>query len=195
MKIVLAALIVMTMAGCVSVAKVESGDKSIGDRLVVTLDGPWNQINAPNLGPAQTWTMEGLPVDQLLLYSGIKDGQVIHAERAVSSSGPKPKVFAFRSTMQPDEIVSMFEGMLTRDGSRFQLVKLEPASFGGGKGFRFEYALTRKIDNVQLAGVGYGTVSKGELFAITYMAPKLAFFPRHVARVEQLCRSARVKNI
>jgi hypothetical protein len=194
MKIILTAVIMLALAGCVSVAKVESGDRPIGDRLVVTLDGPWNQLNAPNLGPAQTWTMEGLPVDQLLLYSGIKNGQVIHAERAVSSSGPKPKVFSFRSNMQPDEIVAMFEGMLTRDGSRFELVKLEPAPFGGGKGFRFDYALTRKVDNVQLAGIGYGAVSKGELFAIVYMAPKLAFFPRHVARVEQLCRSARVKD-
>lgn len=195
MKIILAAVLMLALAGCVSVAKVDSGDRPIGDRLVVTIDGPWNQLNAPNLGPAQTWTMEGLPVDQLLLYSGIKNGQVIHAERTAAGSGPKPKVFAFRSNMQPDEIVAMFEGMLTRDGSRFELVKLEPAPFGGGKGFRFDYALTRKIDNVQLSGIGYGTVSKGELFAIVYMAPKLAFFARHVARVEQLCRSARVKDI
>lgn len=195
MKIILVALLMLAVAACVSVAKVESGDRPIGDRLVVTLDGPWNQINAPNLGPAQTWTMEGLPVDQLLLYSGIKTGQTIHAERGAGGSGPQPKVFAFRADMQPDEIVSMFEGMLTRDGSRFQLVKLEPAPFGGGKGFRFDYALTRKIDNVQLTGIGYGTVSKGELFAIVYMAPKLAFFARHVARVEQLCRSAWVKDI
>jgi hypothetical protein len=176
------------------VAKVETGDRPVGDRLVVTLDGPWNQLNAPNLGPAQTWTMEGLPVDQLLLYSGIKNGQAIHAERA-AAGGVKPKVFAFRSTMQPDEIVALFEGMLTRDGSRFELVKLEPAAFGGGKGFRFDYSLTRKIDNVQLTGVGYGAVSKGELFAIVYTVPRIAFFARHSAKVEQLCRSARIKDI
>jgi len=192
MRIIWALLLLATLAGCVSVSKVESGERPIGDRLVVTLDGPWNQINAPNLGPAQVWTMEGLPVDELMLYSGIRDGQAIHAQ-STAGSGAKPKVFAFRSNMQPDEIVALFEGMLTRDGSRFQLVKLEPVPFGGGKGFRFEYSLTRKIDNVQLAGVGYGTVSKGELFAITYMAPQLAFFPRHIARVEQLCRSAQIK--
>ena len=194
MKLILALLLMLTVGGCVSVAKVDSGERPVGERLVVTLDGPWNQINAPNLGPAQVWTMEGLPVDELRLYSGIKNGQAMHAERAAGAGGAQPKVFAFRSNMQADEIVSLFEGMLTRDGSRFRLVKLEPAAFGGGKGFRFDYALTRKIDNVQLAGVGYGAVSNGELFAITYMAPQLAFFPRHVARVEQLCRSARLKE-
>ena len=193
-KLFSVAVFAFTLAGCASVAKVESGDRAIGDRLMVTLDGPWNQLHAPGLGPAQTWTMEGLPVDQLLLYSGIKNGQAIHPERAGPAGADKPKVFAFRSTMQPDEIVALFEGMLTRDGSRFELVKLEPATFGGGKGFRFDYALTRKVDNVQLRGFGYGTVSKGELFAIVYMAPKIAFFARHAPKVEQMCRSAKVKD-
>ena len=194
MKNLLIVLLVSVFAGCVSAVKVESGDRTIGDRLMVTLDGAWNQINAPGLGPAQTWTMEGLPVDQLLIYSGLKDGQAIHAERTSASSNPQ-KSFNFRSTMQPDEIVSLFEGMLTRDGSRFKLVKLEPAAFGGNKGFHFEYSLTRKLDSVQLSGLGYGTVSKGELFAIVYQAPRLTFFPRHQGRVEQIARSARLKTM
>ena len=66
--------------------------------------------------------------------------------------------------------------------------------FAGQKGFRFEYALTRKVDNVQLLGLGYGTVSKGELFAIVYTAPRLTFFARHRDRVEQIAKSARLKN-
>jgi hypothetical protein len=134
--------------------------------------------------------MEGLPVDQLLIYSGIKDDQAIHEESRGSSS----KSFKFRSSMQPDEIVALYEGMLTRDGSSFKLVKLEPAPFGGGKGFHFEFALTRKYDNVQLAGLGYATVSEGELFALVYMAPRLTFFSRHQARVEGIAHSAIIKT-
>ena len=84
--------------------------------------------------------------------------------------------------------------MLTRDGSSYRLVQLEPARFGGRQGFRFEYALTRKIDNVQLSGLGYGAVSKGELFALAYMAPRLAFFARHAPTVEQIALSARVRD-
>ena len=52
----------------------------------------------------------------------------------------------------------------------------------------------RKIDNVQLTGIGYGVVSRSELFAIVYMAPQLAFFARHVAKVEQIGRSARIRE-
>jgi len=183
--------LVVVLAGCAApVTKVESGERGLGERMLVSLDGPWNKVSAPDMGPAEVWTMEGRPVDQLLIYSGIKNEQVIHA----TAMGANRKDFAFRSGMQPDEIVAMFEGMLTRDGSTFKLVKLAPADFGGAKGFRFEYALTRKIDNVQLSGLGFGTVSNGELFALLYQAPRLAFFPRHQPRVEQMARSARIKT-
>jgi hypothetical protein len=190
MKNILAPLLVILLAGCApAMVKVDSGSKTMGERMTLTLEGAWNQIDARGLGPAQTWTMEGLPVDQLLIYTGIKNDQAIHGE---SKSGTKS--FKFRSGMQPDEIVALYEGMLTRDGSSFRLVKLEPAPFGGGKGFRFEFALTRKFDNVQLSGMGYAAVSEGELFALVYMAPRLTFFSRHQARVEGIARSALIKT-
>lgn len=192
MKIILVVLLILAFSGCASVAKVETGERAVGERLAVTLDSAWNHIRAPGIGPAEIWTMEGLPVDQLLIYSGIRDGQAIHVERAAGSGSQKS--FSFRSGMQPDEIAAMFEGMLTRDGSRFKLEKLEPVTFAGSKGLRFEYSLTRKIDNVQLSGIGYGRVSKGELFAIVYMAPRLTFFSRHAPSAEQISRSARIKE-
>ena len=141
-------------------------------------------------GPPKRGRWEGLPIDQLLLYSGLKDGESVHAP----DSNDQAKRLDFRAAMQPDEIVALFEGMLTRDGSRFRLVRLEPMRFAGRNGFRFEYALTRKLDNVQLLGIKYGAVSKGELFAIVYMAPRLAFFERHRQRVERIAQSARLKN-
>lgn len=187
MKKLLIALVFPVLAGCASVAKVDSGPKSLGERMSVSLDGAWNHVSAPGMGPAQVWTMEGLPIDQLLVYSGIKDGEAIHA----SGGGPR-KDFAFRAGMQPDQLVAMFEGMLTRDGSSFRLVKLEPSAFGGQKGLRFEYALVRRVDGVQLSGVGFAAVSKGELFALLYQAPRMTFFPRHRDKVEGIARSARV---
>jgi hypothetical protein len=180
----------LLLSGCVSVAKIETGERTVGERLNINIDGAWNHISAPGMGPAEVWTMEGTPVDQLLLYPGIKDGQAIHAETAGAG---KQKSFEFRARMQPDEIATLFEGMLTRDGSRYRLVKLEPMDFSGQKGFHFEYSLVRKIDNVQLTGVGYAVVNRGELFAVIYMAPRLVFYPRHIARVEHIGKSMRVK--
>ena len=192
MKKLIAAAVLVFLSGCVSVAKIESGDNTVGERLTVHLTGAWNHINAPGLGPAQVWTMEGLPVDQLLVYSGLKDGEAVHAQ--YRGPGPEKKAFEFRSKMEPGEIAALFEGMLSRDGSTYKLVKLEPATFGGTRGFRFEYALTRKVDNVQLSGVGYGSVNRGELFALVYMAPRLAFFARHAPTVEAIAKSARIRS-
>jgi hypothetical protein len=189
MKRLVPLLCAAALSGCVAVAKVETGEHVIGERMSVRIDGPWNRINAPGIGPAETWTMEGLPVDQLLLYPGIRDGDLMHAP-----VGSKQKEFRFRADMQPDEIVALFEGMFTRDGSRFQLRKLAPSGFGGLRGFRFEFDLVRRVDGVHLSGVGYGAVSRKEFFGLLYMAPRLAFFPRHVARVERIAQNAVVKE-
>jgi hypothetical protein len=184
----IAAVLVLLLAGCASATKMH-GEHTLGSRLVVNPEGPWNRIDLAIFGPAEVWTMEGVPVDQLLVYPGIRDEQVVHG------AGGPGKSFAFRSTMQPEEVVAMFEGMLTRDGSQFKLSRLEPVSFGGGKGFRFEYSVIRRADGVVLSGLGYGTVSQGELFALLYHAPRLTFFPRHRGAVEQMARSVQIRQV
>jgi hypothetical protein len=193
MRVVLArfvlAVLIAVLTGCTTVAKMESGEQTVGEKLVVHLEGAWHHVNAPGIGPAHTWTMEGLPVDQLRIYVGVKDGETVHQP---DSSG-KLKNFSFRSSMQADDVVAMFEGVLTRDGSVFKLGKLEPMSFAGQKGFRFEFSVIRKLDGVQISGVGYGAVIKGELYAILYGAPQLGFFARHQPRVEQMALSAKLK--
>jgi hypothetical protein len=190
----LLAACLLALAGCASTVKVQSGEQVIGERLVFNLEGPWNQVNLPGQGPAKVWTMEGLPIDQLLVYSGLKDGEAVGNVPSQGDAAAARKKLEFHAAMRPDEIVALFEGMLSRDGSTFALTKLEPVAFGGGKGFRFDYSLTRKVDSVQLSGMGFGVVDKGQLFAIVYLAPRLTFFPRHKPRVEQMAQSAHLKS-
>lgn len=190
MKNLMALLLVLALTACATATKVDSGEHSVGGRLQLVLEEAWNQINAPGLnGPnCQTWTMEGMAIDQLLIYTGLKDDEALHCGSGFSDK----KSFKFRAGMQPDQIVALFEGMLTRDGSTFLLLRLEPAPFGGGKGFHFEYSLTRKSDNVELLGTADAVVSGKELYAIVYQAPKLVFYPRHQKRVAHIIKSARL---
>lgn len=183
-------LIALTIAGCATVKKVESGVRPVGERLTINIQGEWNHLDFPGIKPAAVWTMEGVTIDEFLIYSGIKDGQAMHPENG--GNGQK-KSFVFRSAMQTEEIVSMFEGVLTRDGSTFKLLKVEPYTFGGRKGFRYEYERVRKVDGVIQQGVGFGAVDKGELFALLYQAPRLTFFPRHQGRVESIAQSAKIE--
>lgn len=64
----------------------------------------------------------------------------------------------------------------------------------GAPGFRFEFSGIRKSDDVRLAGVAWAVVRNGELYAITYTAPRLAFFGQHLKSAEAIAASARLKS-
>jgi hypothetical protein len=168
-------LLAFALAACATVAKLQSGEQAIGDRLVVTFDGAWNEVGE------QTWTREGLPIDELRVFPGIRSGEPLAA------GGP-----LFSSALPHAEIPALFGKFLSSDGSVFTLRKVEPCDFAGG-GYRFEYSLRRKLDDVELAGVGYASVRRGALFAMLYSAPKLVFFDRYKRAVENMAQTARVK--
>lgn len=184
-------LAAVVIAGCANVTKVDTGEAVVRNRLAVTVTSPWNQFERGLADNTPTWTVEGITVDALQFYVGIKDGEAIAPTPA---GGSKSLPLTFKSSMQPADVVALYQGLFTRDGSSFTLDKLEPAEFVGTRGFRFEYSLTRKVDDVRLRGVAYGAVRHGELFVINYMAPRLAFFPKHVGQVEALAKTARIKG-
>ena len=180
---------VLCLAGCATVRKVETGSHQVGERLSISIDGAWNHLDFPGIKPAQVWTMEGIPIDELMIYSAIEDGVVMHDD----SGGSDRKDIVFRSSMQIEEMVSMFESVLTRDGSTFKLTKVEPSLFGGKKGFHFEYERIRRVDGLRQLGFGYGAVDKGQLFALIYHAPRLTFFPRYKDQVEDIARAVVIR--
>jgi hypothetical protein len=184
-------LLALALAGCAAVSKVNTGETLVKNRLSVTVDTAWNQFERGMGDNTPTWTVEGITVDALQFYVGIKDGELI---AATPNNGKGVLPLKFRSDMQPADIVALYQGLFTRDGSSFTLDKLEPAEFVATRGFRFEYSLTRKVDDVRLRGVAYAAVRNGELFVINYSAPRLAFFPKYAAQVEALARTAKVKG-
>lgn len=184
-------LSLLALAGCATITKVERGEVVVAERLVVHLDGPWNQFEGGAAGGAPTWTVEGFTVDRLQFYVGIKDGAVIaQAPRGDKEQRP----LTFRASMEPHEVVALYQNLLTADGSTFTLDRLEPAEFLGGKGFRFHFSMVRKVDEVRLSGIAYGAVRGNELFVIMYSAPRLAFFPRYQSQIEAMARSARLRS-
>jgi len=47
---------------------------------------------------------------------------------------------------------------------------------------------------MHISGVAWAAVINNELFAMTFTAPHLGFFPRHLPKVEQAAASARLKG-
>lgn len=181
----------LLLAACAApVTQVQVGEVTVGKRLAVKVDAAWNQFGGGLTAGIPTWTMEGVTIDALRFYTDVKDGQTFGP--ANPPKGRQPVIF--RASMQPADIVAMFQSLQTQDGSSFTLDKLEPVDFLGGTGFRFEYSAVRKVDEVQLKGVAYGRVRDGELFLVSYTAPRLVFFPRYQPRVESLIRSVSLRG-
>lgn len=177
-------------AACATLDKVGPGLVTVGGVLSLTPGAAWNRVQLDSPWPAELWTAEGVPIDVLAIYVGVREGDALLRRDFRSPRRPPP----FRASMAPHEIVELFENSLVEDGSRFRLERLGPAKFGGAEGFRFEFGLTRSGDHLEMKGVGYGTVRDGRLYLLTYRAPKSYFFARYLPSVEALARSAQIKR-
>lgn len=186
----LAAVLVLLVVACAQVSQVASGQAVVRQRLVVDVAKPWNQFEVTLDDGMPTWTQDGITVDALKFYVGIKDGSLL-APTPKEPKGAAP--IAFKANMQAADVVVLFEKLYSRGGSTFTLAKVEPTTFVGVPGYRFEFGSIRKSDDVRLSGVGWFAVRDGELWAITFTAPRLAFFPAGIGSAEAIARSARIK--
>lgn len=184
-------VVVAIVAGCATVTKVDQGEQLVGERLTVKLEGPWNRFERMAAFPVPTWTVEGITVDRLQFFVGVKNGAAL-APPLPGLQGQRP--LEFRSAMQSHEVVALFQSMLAADGSTFTLDRLDPVPFLGGTGFRFQFTVVRRVDEVRLSGVGYARISDGELHAILYQAPRLGFYPRYARQIEQMAATAGLRR-
>lgn len=162
---------------------------NLPEGLSVAGDAQWNRLEEFKEGVRDVWwTSNGISLDLLVFYAGIRPGEML--------TGVKPKegakVAVFKEDMQPEEIVDLYDQLVSSLGTSFRRDKLAPATFLGGDGFRFEFTTVRKSDEVTLQGVGYGAVRNGKLYLITFHAPRLHYFPSLLPKVEALVKSARL---
>lgn len=195
MKLLFVFVLAAFLAGCAGVVKVE-GDQVVNGRMTVKVTEAWNKVSvAGNAQPFDVWTQEGLSLDHLRLWAAVKTGQsLITLPPGSTPAGQKaPRLPTYRAGMPPDELVGLFELMYSADGSIFSMSKVEPTRFAGESGVRFEFTVLRKRDDVPLRGVGWIAVNNNELFAASFVAPRLSFFPRLLPRAESIVETARIK--
>lgn len=195
-KALFVAAAVVLLAGCATtVVKVE-GDQVVNGRMRVRLTDAWNKVTpAGGDQPYESWTQEGLALDQLRLWAALPAGRnLVAPPKNVPSGQTAPRVPTFTTGMQPDQLVSLFEVLYAIDGSMVNVGKVEPTVFAGEKGVRFEFAVTRKSDGVQLSGIGWAAIRKDELYAASFVAPRLSFFSRLAPMVERVVKSAQIQG-
>lgn len=192
MKKFLALMLAVLLAGCATVVKVD-GEQVVNNRLAVKLPDAWNKLTTHGQ-PFETWTQEGASLDQLRFWAGVAPGSTLMTAPSGSLGQKAARVPTYAANMSPDQLVSLFELLYSADGSQVKITRIQPAKFAGEDGVRFEFALTRKISDLQLHGVGWVAVRKNELFAATFMAPELAFYQRLLPKAESVVASARIKG-
>ncbi|MBC5766571.1 hypothetical protein [Ramlibacter albus] len=196
LKRVAVIVFIAVLSACTTVTKLE-GEQVVHDRLAVRVPEAWNKINDPwSAEPYDTWTQEGLPLDQLRLWGGVKSGDPLVEKPMVFFRfyGEKdPRVPTFRAGMSSEKLVNLFEQLYANAGA-VRITKVEPTVFAGEKGVRFEFALNRRGDDLQLRGVGWLAVKDEKLYAATFMAPQLHFFGRILPMAEAVVNTARIKG-
>ena len=200
MKRLASLLLVLLLAACANVSRME-GDQVVNGRLTVHLTEAWNRVSDPwDVDPYDTWTQEGVPLDHLRLWGGVRPGQPLMTKAALftrAADAKDPRVPTFRPGLGPEKLVSLFEELYATAGT-VNITRVEPAVFAGQKGVRFEFTLARRRDDLDMQGVGWVAVRADptwgeELYAATFVAPKLAFFDRLLPRAEAVVKTARVK--
>jgi len=195
-KTIAALLLALFVAACTSIAKVE-GDQVVNGKLVVNVSQAWNKVTDPwEGGPYDMWTQEGIPLDHLRLWAGVRPGKALVAKPTVLFRAPGEKDArypTFVAGLPPDKLVSLFEELYANEGV-VEITRVEPTVFAGEKGVRFEFTLARRADDVVLKGVGWVAVHKDELFAATFAAPRLTFFPKLLPMAEAVVKTARIRG-
>ena len=201
MKLLVPLLLAFVLAACTSISRME-GEQVVNERLAVQVPQAWNKVSDPwNIPPYDTWTQEGVPLDHLRFWGGLHPGQPLMIKDPVYSraaDAKDPRVPTFRAGLTPEKLVNLFEELYATAGT-VTVTKVEPAVFAGRKGVRFEFALARRRDDLDMLGVGWIAVRPDplwgeELYAATFVAPKLSFFHRLLPMAEAVVKTARIQE-
>lgn len=193
-------LLALLLAACTTISKME-GEQLVNERLSVQVTSAWNKVtDLWEADPYDTWTQEGIPLDHLRFWGGVRAGHPLMMKPAVFSRAPDAKerrVPTFRPGLTPEKLVSLFEELYATAGP-VSITRVEPAVFAGLNGVRFEFTLARRSDDLNLQGVGWIAVRPDpvwgeELFAATFVAPRLSFFQRLLPMAEAVVKTARIR--
>jgi hypothetical protein len=158
--------------------------------LTVTPATAWNKIGARPGRFAESWTLDGLPLNDVTFYAAIPNDQSLFRE-VDKIRKPLPH---FSQTMLAPDVAQLFEGSyrVAMATSLFAIDRVEPATFAGRSGFRFDYSFTVQDEEVRRKGEGIGAIVDGKLYLITFEAPAIHYFDRDLEVFRTLAASATV---
>ncbi|NWK98808.1 hypothetical protein DM806_24720 [Sphingobium lactosutens] len=158
--------------------------------LTVTPGIDWNRLGARPGRNAESWTLDGLSLNDVTFYGGIANDTTLFRD-AKKKTDPLPR---FSSTMLAPDIALLFESSyrVSIGTSLMAIDTIEPASFAGNPGFHFTYNFVVQGEEVRRKGVADGAIIDGKLYMITYEAPVIHYFDAGAASAQALVASAQL---
>jgi hypothetical protein len=158
--------------------------------LTVTPPRDWNRLGARIGRRAESWTLDGLTLNDLTFYGGIEHDKPLFYE-VDKKNRPLPR---FASTMLPPDIAQLFEASyrVVLGTSLMSIDSIAPARFAGADGVRFTYSVTIQGEEVKRHGEARGAVIGGKLYLMSFEAPAIHYFNRDVDSFRALADSAKL---
>lgn len=155
--------------------------------ILVTPDKAWNKVGRPGR-LSESWTLDGLALNDLTFYGGIVDGKTLFKE-VDKVNRPLPK---FSKTMLAPDIAQLFESSyrIALNTPLMTIETIEPAPFAGAQGFRFTYSFSA-TDEVKRKGEARGAIIGDKLFMVTFEAPRIHYYDRDLGSFQKIAESAR----
>ncbi len=161
-----------------------------GKAVTVTPGRDWSRIGFAHGKLAESWTLDGLTLNDVTFFGGIPDNTTLIKDRE-KKEAPLPR---FSKSMLAPDVAQLFESTyrVALRTSQFSIDSVEPATFAGKPGFHFRYSFELINENVKRKGEAYGAINNGKLYLITYEAPTIFYFDRNRADFVALVESARI---
>jgi hypothetical protein len=158
--------------------------------LTVTPDRAWNKIGRRPGRNAETWTLDGVKLNDVTFYGGIDNDKTLFRE-VDKKNRPLPR---FSSTMLIPDIAQLFEGSyrVAVGTSLMSIDSIEPATFAGHQGFRFTYNFTVEGEDVKRNGEARGAVVGGKLYLATYEAPVIHYYEKGLPAFRAIADGAKL---
>ena len=181
----LMAAALMLVVACGGNRLQKAGNASVFD-LQLTTDLDWARIRAPR---QEQWTIDGAPLNQLMILSRIKPREHIFLsakERSWRPDGPW-----FRAGMRPDEVRDIvLDGLRGAGLANVKASQLRPVRWGETPGLRFELDLDNP-NGLVYRGLVTAAEREGRLTLLVWIAPAEHYYGRDADAVGRLFDSLR----
>lgn len=179
----------LMLAGCATTTStyklVEPHEVEICDLYSVRPTMRWSEVQR---GDVRLWTIDGVDLDAIRFFSGIKEGVPI-----IDMSEEKRET-PFRPDMTETELVDAIVDAFTLQGAQqVEPRNLRPAAFGSEQGYRFELSFL-DTDGLEKEGMVAGAIVDESLYLIVYTGAKMHYFPKYEAEVENILRSISIRS-